>query len=102
MSARHPGHYGTWNKDNPKRGEKKKCGEALYSTCVTGSALYPTNVAKFRYLNSDICKWVIIICNLSTKLKEKQWSTPGGYTICGSHSRKNIFSNHHNTYLSKF
>lgn len=82
--------------------QEKKWGKASYSIWEIVSALSLTNTDKLRYLNSYIWNWIIIICNLSTKLKQKQWHTPGRYTICRSHSWKTIFSIHHNTQLSKF
>lgn len=94
MSVRHAGHFVIWSKDIPKTGEKM-----WWSIWEIISALYFTNMDKLRYLNYDIWEWIIIICNLSTKLKQKQWHAPGRYTICSSHSWKTIFSFHYNTVI---
>lgn len=101
MSLRYTGHYVVWNKDIPKRGEKNVVKHHI----AFGKLFlhYPLQVlTNLRYLNSDIWKWIIIICNLSTKLKQKKWHIPGRYTMCRSHSWKTIFSLHHNKQLSKF
>lgn len=97
MSVRHTGHYEIRTKDIPKRGEKM--WGSILNHLRNSFCTIPYSMDKLGYLNSGIWKWIIIIWNLSTKLKQKQWYAPGRYTICSSHSWKSIFSLHYNTVL---